>query len=155
MRALKWLIPILAVAFIAYAIGTSYPNWITTEPKPVMILSPEMVRLQVLNASGVIGAGKSVRDYLALSGFDIYEDRNNDEILPHTRIIDRLDPQMGYAREIQKFLTVPGRRLGPVTIRRRGQPEIGSKVDSLLYLEATVLLGTDYATFFPVNPRPF
>jgi hypothetical protein len=155
MRILKWLLPVLAIVFVIYAVSTSYRNWITTEAKPQPAMARASIRLQILNASGAPGAGRDVHEYLSRNGFDVYGDKNNDEILPRTRVVDRRDPQMSYAREVREFLTVPGRRLGPFRVANRIQPEVGCKVDSLLYVEVTVLLGADYRTFFSIRPRLF
>ena len=155
MRALKWLIPLVVLGLVAYFVYFCCRTGITFEEKPKMTMDPASIRVEVVNASDVAGAGPAVRDYLRKNGFDVYGERKDQQILPRTRIIDRLDHQMSYARDIQKFLTVPARKLGPVSISRRLQPEIGSEVDSLLYLEAKILLGEDYRKFFPIAPRPF
>jgi hypothetical protein len=155
MRVLKWLIPLLALGFIGYAILTSYHNWIRTEPRPKATMDWSEIRLQVLNASGVEGAGGDVHEYLTRIGFDVYDDKKDVEIRPRTRIVDRRDPDMKYARELRNAVMFPARKLGPFLIQARKQPEIGGQLDSLLYLEATVVLGSDYRTFFSVPHRPF
>jgi hypothetical protein len=155
MRFLKWLIPLLVLGFVGYAALTSYRNWIVPEARPKPTLNWGDVRIKVLNASGVLNAGRDVADSLSRDGFDVYGDDNNYEIRPRTRIVDRRDPGMKYAREIRNAVFVPARKLGPLTIHPRVQPEIGCEIDSLLYLECTVVLGGNYRTFFPVNPRPF
>lgn len=155
MRFLKWLIPLLILGFIGYAVQKSWPNWVVSEVRPKPTLNWGDVRIKVLNASGVLSAGRDVADSLSRAGFDVYGDSNYYEIIPRTRIIDRRDPQMKYAREIQNAVFVPARKLGPLTIHPRVQPEIGCEIDSLLYLECTVVLGSNYRTFFPVNARPF
>jgi hypothetical protein len=155
MRFLKWLIPLLVFGFIGYAVLTSWRNWIVTEPRPKPAMTWGDVRVKVLNASGVPGAGRDVAEYLSRAGLDVYGDSNYYEIIPRTRIIDRRDPQMKYAREIRNAVLVPARKLGPFTVQPRLEPEIGSAIDSLLYLECTVVLGINYRTFLPVSSRPF
>jgi hypothetical protein len=156
MRFLKWLIPILILGALVYAVfggkNPSYRSWIVNESRPKPTMNPGDLRIRVVNASEP-GAGSAVSEYLSRQGFDVDGDTNYYEIIPRTRIIDRRDPQMKYAREIQNVVFVPARKLGPFTIHPRVQPEIGCEIDSLLYLECTVLLGSDYQTFFPVSPR--
>ena len=155
MRFLKWLIPLLVFGFIGYAVLTSWRNWIVTEPRPKPTMKWGDVRVKVLNASGELSAGRDVAECLSRAGFDVYGDSNYYEIIPRTRIIDRRDPQMKYAREIRNAVLVPARKLGPFAVQPRLEPGISSAIDSLLYLECTVVLGTSYRTFFPVSPRPF
>jgi len=155
MRLLKWLIPLLVLGFIGYAVLTSWRNWIVTESRPKPALNWGDVRIKVINASGVLSAGRDVADSLSRAGFDVYGDSNYYEIIPRTRIIDRRDPQMKYARELRNAVLIPARRLGPFTIQPRVEPELAREIDSLLYLECTVVLGSNYRTFFPVSPRPF
>jgi hypothetical protein len=155
MRFLKWLIPLLMLGFIGYAVLKSWPNWIVSEARPKPTLNWRDVRIKVINASGVLSAGRDVADSLTRAGFDVYGDSNNYEIRPRTRIVDRRDPGMKYAREIRNAVLVPARKLGPFTIHPRVQPEIGCEIDSLLLLECAVVLGSNYRTFFPVSPRPF
>jgi hypothetical protein len=159
MRTVKWLIPVLILGAIAYAVfgggHPSYRNWIVSEPRPKPTMAPGDLRIKVLNASGILGAGRDVSEYLSRAGFDLYGDSNNYEIVPRTRIIDRLDRQLKYAREISNAVLVPARKLGPFLVQPRQTPEIGCAIDSLLYLDCTVVLGTNYRTFFPVKPRPF
>jgi hypothetical protein len=155
MRFLKWLIPLLVLGFIGYAVLTSWHNWIVTESRPKPTLNWGDVRIKVLNASGVLSAGRDISEFLSRDGFDVYRDSNNYEIRPRTRMVDRRDTLMKYARELRNAVLVPARKLGPFTISARVQPEIGCEIDSLLYVECTVVLGSNYRTFFPVSPRPF
>ena len=155
MRFLKWLIPLLVFGFIGYAVLTSWHNWIVTESRPKPTMTWGDVRVKVINASGVLGAGRDVADSLSRAGFDVYGDSNYYEIIPRTRVIDRRDPQMKYAREIRNAVLVPARKLGPFLVQPRLEPEIGNAIDSLLYLECTVVLGINYRTFLPVSARPF
>jgi hypothetical protein len=155
MRFLKWLIPLLVFGFIGYAVLTSWHNWIVTESRPKPTMTWGDVRVKVINASGVLGAGRDVADSLSRAGFDVYGDSNYYEIIPRTRVIDRRDPQMKYAREIRNAVLVPARKLGPFLVQPQLEPEIGSAIDSLLYLECTVVLGINYRTFLPVSARPF
>ena len=155
MRFLKWLIPLLILGFIGYAVLKSWPNWIVSEARPKPALNWGDVRVKVLNASGVLSAGRDVADSLSRAGFDVYGDSNDYEIRPRTRIVDRRDPEMKYAREIRNAVLVTARKIGPFTIQPRVEPEIGCEIDSVLLLECTVVLGTNYRTFFPVSARPF
>jgi len=155
MRFLKWLIPLLVLGFIGYAVMTSWRNWIVTEPRPKPTVNWGDVRVKVLNASGVLSAGRDVAEFMTRAGFDVDGDSNHYEIVPRTSIIDRRDPQTRFAREIRNAVLVPGRKLGPFTVQPRLAPEVGAAIDSLLYLECTVVLGINYRTFFPVSPRPF
>jgi hypothetical protein len=155
MRLLKWLIPLLGFGLLAYWIATSCDNWVVTEARLVPSRSPSELRLSVLNASGVIGAARDVREWLTRQGFDVYDHKDNDEIVPRTQIIDRVDRQMLFARDVRGFLTVPARRLGPFVVSPRRQPEIACRLDSLLFLDVTVLLGSDFRQFCPVAARPF
>ena len=159
MRTVKWLIPVLILGAIAYAVfGGHYPsyrNWIVDESRPGPTMPPGDVRIKVVNASGVLSAGRDVSEYLSRAGFDLYGDSNNDEIVPRTRIIDRLDRQLKFAREVSNAVLVPARKLGPFVVQPRQTPEISCAIDSLLYLDCTVVLGTNYRMFFPVKPRPF
>ena len=155
MRTIRWLLTLCALGFIVGAVGSSYRNWIRTDSMPALSIPPGKIRLEVVNASGDVGAGRVVAESLSRRGYDVYGNRNNDEILERTRIVDRIDAQMTYARELQKALTVPARRIGPMLIVPARRPEITSRVDPLLYLEATVLLGSDYRTFFSATSRPY
>jgi hypothetical protein len=155
MRALRWLIPIAVLAGLGYLTVKSWPSLYRTEPRPPLRIPACSIRVQVLNASNNAQAGQQVHEYLSRQGFDVYEDKPASEILPRTRIIDRRDPSGRFARAVQGFLTIPGRRLGPIAVKRAVRPEVGSVVDSLLFLEVTVRLGEDYRTFFAVQDRPF
>ena len=155
MRTLRWLIPLAVLAGIAYLAVKSYPNWYRTETKPEMTVPPCSIRVQVLNASNDPNAGRDVHEYLSRKGFDVCEDKAASEILPRTRVIDRCDPQLRFARAMQSFMSLPGRRFGPFRVAAAKQPEIGVAVDSLLYLDVTVRLGDDYHVFFAEPSRPF
>lgn len=155
MRRVRWLITLLVLGFVVYAVLTSYRNWIVTERPPVALIPRNAVRVQVINASGSQGAARDVADSLSRAGFDVYDSKDYFEILPRTRVIDRRDPQMKYARELSYFMMIPAQRLGPFRIRARKTPPISSEIDSLLFLEATVVLGRDFADFLPVRRRPF
>lgn len=155
MRFLKWLIPLLVFGFIGYAVLTSWRNWIVTEARPKPAMTWGDVRVKVINASGVLNAGRDVAEFLSRAGFDVYGDSNYYEIIPRTRIMDRRDPRARFAGELRNAVMVPARKLGPFLVQPRLEPEIGSAIDSLLYLECTVVLGINYRMFFPVSPRPF
>lgn len=155
MRHLRWLVPLFVLALLGWFVYDSWRVSGRAEDKPVMTLKPESIRIEIVNASGVAGAGVSVRDSLAAWGFDVYAERKDRQIVPRTRIVDRRDQNMRYARELQRFLTVPAKRRGLFRVAPRAQPEISCEVDSLLGLEVKIVLGEDYRRFFRVEPRPF
>lgn len=152
MRLIKWLITCLLLAFIVVVVITSYRNWVQDDAKPARTMDPHKVRLKILNASGMGWVGDEVRDSLRAAGYDVEGVDLSDEIERRTRIIDRVDPKMSFAREIRNLETVPGKHLWFLRVKSGKQPEIECRIDSLLFVDATVLLGRDVQTFFAVNP---
>ncbi|MBX3042363.1 MAG: LytR C-terminal domain-containing protein [Candidatus Kapabacteria bacterium] len=97
----------------------------------------EVIQLNILNACGAPGLASKAKDYLRARGFDVVEIGNSDEILSKTVIIDRL----GDIQSARQLAYALGVRDSMITAR----------IDSNLFLRATVMIGSDYNSLKPFS----
>lgn len=100
-----------------------------------------LLRVEVLNGCGVDDLALIVSDELRKMGFDVVEIGDAESYdFEKTVIIDRTDPKLRNARRLGRII---------------GCSCLGKDIDSLLYIDVTVLLGKDYLRYFPeVAKRP-
>lgn len=93
------------------------------------------IQIQVLNGSGVDKQGKRAANFLRSLGFDVLEFRDATGLFDKTRIYEHTDKERRNGREVARALKYRDR--------------VGLELDSLLYLDVTVIVGKDYKRFFP------
>ena len=95
------------------------------------------IQVSILNACGVSGLAAKTREYLRQRGFDVVEITNYPEVLNKSVICDRLgNPdtagQVAYAMGISDSLII-------------------SKIDSGLFVNASIIIGNDFYQLKPFN----
>ncbi|MEO0077402.1 MAG: LytR C-terminal domain-containing protein [candidate division WOR-3 bacterium] len=114
--------------------------------------APAHVRIDVVNGCGVARAGRDVMREMLAAGFNVYAVRNSTQHWGHTTVVDRLDPEGRNACIVSEALEVPRCFLG-IDIGLRVRPECRVEIDSTRYVDAEVVVGSDYRLFFP-GARP-
>jgi hypothetical protein len=88
---------------------------------------------------------------LRSAGFDVYELRSGKRIIDKTTIVERVAPDLKNALAVGGAM-VYFKKTKPIPIKTiKILPEIQKDLDSLLYLEVTVVLGKDCEMFLPQN----
>lgn len=116
---------------------------------PMISIDRSKIRIEIINCSGFDGKGTQTQDYLRSFGFDVYEVRTGKRIIDKTTIIERTAPDLKNAHEVgaaMVYLKKP--KLLPI-MTQKIYPEVQKDIDSLLYLEVTVILGKDCERFLP------
>jgi alkyl hydroperoxide reductase subunit AhpF len=90
------------------------------------------VRIQVLNGSRKTGLARLATERLRKAGYDVVSIGNAPAAAAQSIVLDRVGKR-DIAERIAKVLTIS---------------RIETRVDTTLYLEATVILGSDWATRF-------
>jgi len=101
------------------------------------ILKNEAIQVNILNGCGEKGVADKFRQYLRLRGFDVVEIGNYNSNTKNTLVLDRL----GDKRSCIKVAHSLG--LHDSTIIK--------KIDSSLYLRATLIIGKDYRNFINLD----
>lgn len=97
----------------------------------------EVIQVNILNACGVSGLASETEGYLREVGFDVVEIGNYDVLLNESIIIDRLGDKAS-ARKVANAIGLADTR-------------IITKIDSSLYLRASIVLGNDYKALKFIN----
>lgn len=92
-----------------------------------------------------------MREMLAV-GFNVYAVRNTTRRQERTAVVDRVDHSGRNARAVADALESPRRLLG-VDIGIRARPDCRVEIDSTRFVDAEVVVGSDYLLFFP-GARP-
>lgn len=96
----------------------------------------EVIQVEVRNAAGVDGLAAVAMEYLRDEGFDVVDVGNHDAFdVEHTQVIDRIGDSES-SRRVAQALGVD-------------EEHIHEDIQSDLYLDASVLIGQDYATLPP------
>ena len=107
--------------------------WRIAHP-PISALSNEddprsTIQIEVVNASGLQGAGKRALSYLRKRGFDVVEISSASERPKHSTVIDRLGDKQS-ALKVAHTIGI-------------ADSLVVSGIDSMRFLRATVILGAD------------
>ncbi|MBU3698534.1 MAG: LytR family transcriptional regulator [Candidatus Kapabacteria bacterium] len=87
------------------------------------------IQLEVVNASGRKGAGKSVLDFFRRRGFDVVEITTSDERPRRSKVVDRVGDRQS-ALKVARVLGV-------------ADTMVVAEIDSMRFLKASVVLGGD------------
>jgi hypothetical protein len=110
------------------------PAGVERPPRPV---PAERVRVEVLNASGVPGLAARGRTHLRDFGYDVVQIGNATGFAPDTSVVlDRVG-RMDLARAVADAA---------------GVPRVLARPDSNLYVDVTVVLGSDWAPDSAAEP---
>ncbi|MEX2527157.1 MAG: LytR C-terminal domain-containing protein [Gemmatimonadota bacterium] len=107
------------------------------------VTTMERVRVEVLNAGGMVGAARAATDELRDQGFDVVYYGNAPAFgRDTTLILDRTHwPEAAH-------------RVADALEQTLGRLEVRTEPDSTLYVDVTVLLGKDWPEIPPVGRRP-
>ena len=151
-RVLIVVILLLVLAAIGYVI---LKHTVLVKPKIIPTLDHSKIRVEIINCSGVDGEGTHVRDFLRTAGFDVYEVRSGTRTIDLTTIIEHIDPHLSNAKTISTVMSyIKISRPIPV-FKKVVVPEIQKDIDSLLYLDVTVVLGKDCSKYLPKSKVKF
>jgi hypothetical protein len=119
------------------------------KPKSKLPIDRSKIRIEIINCSGLDKQATRAQEFLRSAGFDVYELRSGKRVIDKTTIIERVAPDLQNARAVSEALACY-KKSKPIPIRTvKIIPEIQKDLDSLLYLEVTVVLGKDCETFLP------
>ncbi len=129
---------ILIVSFVSKHFLSGREHSISSEAE---MITPENLKIEVLNGCGVDGLARKYADLLKEKGFDpvnvaTYERTD----LPRTYIIDRRSKEMVMGLQIAKFLGLPDQYVS----YQQAKPD--------RMVAVSVILGQDYKTI-PANPK--
>jgi len=93
------------------------------------------IRVRVFNGSGVKYQGRRTAMFLRSLGFDVWDIYDTKEGFKNTMVIEHTDPSLLNAKEVAKAIHY--------------KRKIIKELDSLLYIDVTVIVGKDYKKFFP------
>lgn len=141
-RVVVWFLVAAVLLFAASAV------WRFLRPRREKPPIPAHVRIDVVNGCGVARAGRSVMREMLAAGFNVYAVRNSDRYLERTIVIDRMDRNGRNACAVARALEVPRCLLG-LDFGLRARPECGVEIDSTKFVDAEVVIGSDYPVFFP------
>jgi len=110
---------------------------ISDVPESQKIITQEVIQLNILNGCGVSGLASATKDYLRARGFDIVEIGNSQQQYNKTTIIDCL----GDKESVRRLAYAMGIADSSVVVR----------IDSSLFLRATLIIGNDYRTLKSFN----
>lgn len=115
----------------------------------IVMIDRSKIRIEIINCSGIDGQGTRTQDILRSVGFDVYEVRSGKRDVDKTTIVERVDPNLSNARAVSEAM-VYYQKTKPLPIKTiKITPEVQKDIDSLLYLEVTVVLGKDCEKFLP------
>jgi hypothetical protein len=109
------------------------------------------IRVEIINCSGIDKAGTRTQELLRAAGFDVYEVLSGRRMIDKTTIIERINPKLDNAQAVKEVLVYSKKpRVIPLNIlTKKIYPEVQKDIDSLLYIEVTVVLGKDCESFLP------
>lgn len=124
------IVTILAYSFITRIfIHKHVEN--TTETEEQVLLSPEeVIQINILNSTQQTGIADKARNYMRFRGFDVVEIGNYTPQQAHSIVIDRIGDKTS-ARKVANAMNIP-------------DSLIITKIDSTLFIHASVVLGNDY-----------
>ena len=101
------------------------------------ITASETIQVNILNACGEKGIANQIRNYLRAKGFDVVEIGNYDKIIEKSKIFDRVG-DISSAKKVAYILCI-------------NDSLVFTKIDSSLFLRASIIVGKDYKTLKPFN----
>lgn len=96
-----------------------------------------VIQVTIANHSGTPGVARKTLDYLRERGFDVVELSNGSDTLKKSRVIDRVGDRIS-ALKIAKVLGI-------------SDTLVISDIDSMLFVRASVILGSDVKTLSPFS----
>lgn len=148
LRILLIFLITIFIAVISYMVIKHYNFFDINKPKSIDYSYRNKIRLEVINCSGIDKQGQRAQQYLRSVGFDVYGVRSGKRDIEHTTIIERINPEMKNAREVSNAFSYK-KKIAFLPLRKKIFPEVQKDLDSLLYIEATVILGKDCEKFLP------
>lgn len=136
---------------LVIAIGSVLVRYVKVfkpQTKPVGI-EPGQIRLEIINASGIDKQGKRALVHLRKLGFDVYGVKTAQKEVEKTTIVDHLDNNLRNAKFVAELLGKKKRVVSFIPWYQKIIPETSCDIDSMLYLEASVILGKDCQQFIP------
>ena len=94
-----------------------------------------VIQIEVVNASGVNGAGRRAMNYLRERGFDVVELSTESSNRPRSMIIDRLGDRIS-ALKVAKVVGI-------------ADTMVVSEIDSMRFVRASLLIGADLLSLEP------
>lgn len=131
--AIGFLSVLLAILLFALGMRVIYPRIQSDRGIEDPILISDIIQLEVLNGCGVPGLASQFTTTLREFGFDVVESGNFDNFDMNESIIISRNGNMESARKIAQALGIPEER---IIIEK--SPDF--------YLDATVVIGSDYQT---------
>jgi hypothetical protein len=133
MRRLRLAGLVLVLAAVLVGIGSMVWQWRgggEAAGPAAAVGRADRVRVEVLNAAGVPGLARAATDRLRDAGFDVVYYGNGRGFAPDSSLVlDRVGKRE-LAADVAETLDIP---------------RVGSRPDSTLYLEVTVVLGKDWS----------
>jgi hypothetical protein len=124
-------------------------KFILKKTKVTPAIDRSKIRIEIINCSGINKQGSRTQDYLRSAGFDVYEVRSSNRLIDKTAIIERIDQDCKNALAVSEAMTFI-KKSHPIPVKTiRITPEIQKDIDSLLYIDITVILGKDCEQFLP------
>lgn len=143
------IIIIIAVIIIGGAGYIGMKRFKLGKSKSALLIDRSKIRIEIINCSGIDKQGIRTQDFLRSLGFDVYEVRSGKRTVDETTIIERLAPNLQNAIAVSEAM-VYLKKSRPLPIKtKKIFPEVQKDIDSLLYLEVTVVLGKDCDKFLP------
>ena len=103
-------------------------------PAQPVVVGDKRARVEVLNGAGKAGLARDATDRLRDAGFDVVQFGNAGELVTTSQVLDRVgNPDL--AAEIARAL---------------GITDVKTQIDSTRYVDASVMLGSDW----PRKPAP-
>lgn len=109
------------------------------EDAPVVPAPWNRIRVEVLNAAGVTGLAARARDHLRAEGFDVVHFGNAPAFGRDRTVVLARSGSVEQARAVAD---------------RMGVTEVDVQVDTTLFVDVTVLLGTDWPGETSLDPDP-
>ncbi|MBS4016043.1 MAG: LytR C-terminal domain-containing protein [Candidatus Latescibacteria bacterium] len=147
-RIILIIIVLVLILGISYAVIKHYNFFDINKPKPIDYSYRSNIRLEIINCSGINKQGQRAQDYLRSIGFDVYGIRSGARLIGQTTVIERINPDMKNAIEVSNALGF-NKKIWVLPLKQQITPEVQKDLDSLLYLEVTLILGKDCEKFFP------
>ncbi len=96
-----------------------------------------VIQVEVVNASGINGAGRRVMNYLRERGFDVVELGTAQEKRERSIVVDLMGDRISATR-VAAVMGIP-------------DSMVVSEIDSMRFLRASVILGNDASTLEPLR----
>jgi hypothetical protein len=145
---MKRLLTILALLLVFATIGYVIFKYTKLfKSKNILAVDRSKIRVEIINCSGVNGEGTHAQDVLRSLGFDVFEVRSGTRTIDKTTAIEHTDPDLSNANEISIAMSYIKKSKPLPIFRKVVAPEIQKDIDSLLYLDVTVVLGKDCSKY--------